>query len=459
MAKPKTVFVCQTCHYQSPKWLGRCPDCQAWGTLVEETVEIDAGSTESRPRWTSEEAPRPISDIGQEDEDRLVIGLSEMDRVLGGGIVPGSVVLLGGDPGIGKSTIMLQCLKDLASRGAVCLYVSAEESVRQAALRARRLGSLDPKLMVVAEASLERIISHAEQLKPRVLVVDSIQAIYTSELGAAPGSISQVRETAGRLTAMAKGTGFSTTLVGHVTKDGAIAGPKVLEHMVDTVLYMERSADSPYRILRAVKNRFGSTNEIGVFEMDEKGLREVPNPSEIFLAERPVQTSGSVVLASIEGTRPILVEIQALATSTAFAVPRRIAMGIDYNRLSLLVSVLEKKMGMNLSHHDVFVNVAGGLRVDEPAVDLGVVAAVASSFTDKAIPQDVVVFGELGLTGEVRGVSFGAQRVREATRLGFRTCILPRTTAERDAIKDDIRLVKVRNLRDVWNALFGKQSA
>jgi DNA repair protein RadA/Sms len=374
--------------------------------------------------------------------------------VLGGGIVAGSVVLLGGDPGIGKSTLMFQCLHTLASQDKRCLYISAEESLRQTKLRAKRLGAVSDGLFVAAETSLERIIQGVEDLSPQVLVIDSIQSIYTSQLGSAPGSISQVRETSGRLTYLAKGLGIATFLVGHVTKDGAIAGPRVLEHIVDTVLYMERSADSPFRILRAVKNRFGSTNEIGVFEMKEEGLQEVTNPSEIFLAERPEGTSGSTVMASMEGTRPILVEIQALVAPTAFAVPKRMAMGVDYNRLSLLVAVMEKKVGINLSHQDIFANVAGGLRIEEPAVDLGVVVAVASSHLDKVIPSAMVVFGEVGLAGEVRGVSFGEQRVKEAARLGFKSCILPRSSAQGIKPPKGMELITVRDLREVWDKLF-----
>ncbi|UCC66392.1 MAG: DNA repair protein RadA [Deltaproteobacteria bacterium] len=454
MPKPRTVFICQTCGYQSPKWLGRCPDCQGWGTLVEELVGDEAPLQEVRQQWATEEPPRAIGEVEEEEGIRLPTRTEEFNRVLGGGVVMGSVVLLGGDPGIGKSTLMFQCLHDLASQGKRCLYVSAEESLRQTKLRARRLGALADELFVVAETSLERIIRDVEELKPRVLVVDSIQSIYTSQLGSAPGSISQVRETSGRLTYLAKGLGTATFLVGHVTKDGAIAGPRVMEHIVDTVLYMERSTDSPYRILRAVKNRFGSTNEIGVFEMKEQGLQEVGDPSEIFLAERPMGSSGSVVMASVEGTRPILVEIQALVAPTAFAVPKRMAMGVDYNRLSLLVAVLEKKVGVTLSHHDIFVNVAGGLRIEEPAVDLGVVVAVASSHLDGVIPSDMVVFGEVGLAGEVRGVGYGEMRVREATRLGFQQCVLPHSTAKGMRSFGGMELIKVRDLRDVWERLF-----
>jgi len=455
MAKAKTIFICQSCGYQAPKWLGRCPDCQRWGTLVEELVGEEATPEGTRQRWGVEEAPRAIGDVAEEEEGpRLPTRLEEFNRVLGGGIVAGSVVLLGGDPGIGKSTLMFQCLYTLAAQGKRCLYISAEESLRQTKLRAKRLGAVSDGLFVAAETSLERIIQGVEELSPQVLVIDSIQSIYTSQLGSAPGSISQVRETSGRLTYLAKGLGVATFLVGHVTKDGAIAGPRVLEHIVDTVLYMERSADSPFRILRAVKNRFGSTNEIGVFEMKEEGLQEVTNPSEIFLAERPTGTSGSTVMASMEGTRPILVEIQALVAPTAFAVPKRMAMGVDYNRLSLLVAVMEKKVGINLSHQDIFANVAGGLRIEEPAVDLGVVVAVASSHLDKVIPAGMVVFGEVGLAGEVRGVSFGEQRVREAARLGFKSCILPRSSAQGIKPPKGMELITVRDLREVWDKLF-----
>jgi DNA repair protein RadA/Sms len=455
MAKEKTVFICQTCGYQAPKWLGRCPDCQGWGTLVEELIGEDAPAGDNRQRWGTQEAPCAIGEVAEEAEGvRLPTRLEEFNRVLGGGVVIGSVVLLGGDPGIGKSTLIFQCLHGLASQGTRCLYISAEESLRQTKLRAKRLGAVSAELFVAAETALERIIEATEEIKPQVLVIDSIQSIYTSQLGSAPGSISQVRETSGRLTYLAKGLGVATFLIGHVTKDGAIAGPRVLEHIVDTVLYMERSADSPFRILRAVKNRFGSTNEIGVFEMKEEGLQEVVNPSEIFLAERPTGTSGSAVMASIEGTRPILVEVQALVAPTAFAVPKRMAMGVDYNRLSLLVAVLEKKVGINLSHQDIFVNVAGGLRIEEPAVDLGVVVAVASSHLDRVVPAAMVVFGEVGLAGEVRGVSFGELRVKEAARLGFKGCVLPRSSAQGLRPPGGMELIAVRDLREVWERLF-----
>jgi DNA repair protein RadA/Sms len=455
MAKTKTIFICQQCGYQAPKWLGRCPDCQGWGTLVEELIGEEAPEGDARQRWGTEESPRAIGEVAEEEEGaRLATRLEEFNRVLGGGIVAGSVVLLGGDPGIGKSTIIFQCLHGLAAQGRRCLYISAEESLRQTKLRAKRLGALGDELYVAAETSLERIIQAAEEIQPQVLVVDSIQSIYTAQLGSAPGSISQVREASGRLTYLAKGLGVATFLVGHVTKDGAIAGPRVLEHIVDTVLYMERSADSPFRILRAVKNRFGSTNEIGVFEMKEEGLVEVANPSEIFLAERPEGTSGSAVMASMEGTRPILVEIQALVAPTAFAVPKRMATGVDYNRLSLLVAVMEKKLGMNLSHQDIFVNVAGGLRIEEPAVDLGVVVAVASSHLDHVVPPSTVVFGEVGLAGEVRGVSFGEQRVKESARLGFERCILPRSSARGIKPTKGMELIGARDLQEVWGHLF-----
>jgi DNA repair protein RadA/Sms len=455
MARERSIFICQTCGYQAPKWLGRCPDCQGWGTLVEEVPGDDASAGDSRQRWAEQEAPHAINSVAEEDEGvRFPTRLKEFNRVLGGGVVTGSVVLLGGDPGIGKSTLMFQCLHNLASQGRTCLYISAEESLRQTKLRAKRLGTMSDGLFVAAETALERIIQAVEELKPHIVVVDSIQSIYTSQLGSAPGSISQVRETSGKLTYLAKGLGIATFLIGHVTKDGAIAGPRVLEHIVDTVLYMERSADSPFRILRAVKNRFGSTNEIGVFEMKEEGLQEVANPSEIFLAERPLGTSGSAVMASMEGTRPILVEIQALVAPTAFAVPKRMGMGVDYNRLSLLVAVLEKKLGMNLAHQDIFVNVAGGLRIEEPAVDLGIVATVASSHLDKIIPSSMMVFGEVGLAGEVRGVSFGEQRVKEAARLGFTSCILPHSSARGIQKQQGMELIPVRDLREAWKRLF-----
>ncbi len=420
--KLKTFYTCQKCGLQSPKWLGRCPDCMEWNTLVEETAPPRAGKGGSGKGQIS--VPVLLRDVAAAEEDRIRCGIRELDRVLGGGVVPGSFILIGGDPGIGKSTLLLQGAARLADSGEA-LYVTAEESARQIKLRAERLGISADRLLVLAETSLEAILERVEERKPAFLVVDSIQTIFTAALESAPGSVSQVRECAGRLMHLAKGGGPSVFIVGHVTKEGSIAGPRMLEHMVDTVLYFEGDPGHPYRILRAVKNRFGSTNEIGVFEMKDSGLAEVLNPSEIFLAERPQGASGSVVIPSLEGTRPILVELQALVSGSSLGTPRRTAIGIDHNRVSLLVAVLEKKVGLSLMAQDIFLNVAGGVRLNEPATDLGVAAALASSHLNRPIPARTALFGEIGLAGEVRAVSRPELRVKEAARLGFNRCFLP----------------------------------
>ncbi|BCS52080.1 DNA repair protein RadA [Geobacter sp. SVR] len=419
--KQKTIFTCQKCGCQSPKWLGKCPDCGSWNSMAEEVTAavgaVSPGAERSRPI--------PICDVPAQVESRLVTGIAELDRVLGGGIVPGSLVLIGGDPGIGKSTLLLQAMHNLAEGSGPVLYVSGEESASQTRLRGERLKASHRQLLVLAENSLEAILGHAATLKPRAMVVDSIQTIWTTALESAPGSVSQVRESAGKLMMMAKGSGVPVFIVGHVTKDGAIAGPRVLEHIVDTVLYFEGDGSHPFRILRAVKNRFGSTNEIGVFEMKQEGLCDVPNPSELFLSERPLGASGSVVTTSLEGSRPLLVELQALVTQTSFGVPRRTTIGVDHNRLALLVAVLEKKVGMHLTGQDIFLNAAGGARLNEPAADLAMIMAVASSHLDKAIAPQTVVLGEVGLAGEVRAITQPEQRIAEAEKLGFKTCILP----------------------------------
>ena len=373
--KQKTIYTCQQCGYQSPKWMGKCPDCNQWNSLAEEQITVAKKGARTPPPAAD---IRPLAEVSANEEDRFRCGIGELDRVLGGGVVPGSLSLIGGDPGIGKSTLLLQAVGKLAG-SKKALYVTAEESDRQVKLRAERLSVKADNLYLLPETSLEAILDRVKSLNPDFLVIDSIQTIFTAALESAPGSVSQVRECAGRLMQLAKGEGVTTFLVGHVTKDGAIAGPRMLEHMVDTVLYFEGDAGHPYRILRAVKNRFGSTNEIGVFAMREHGLEEVPNPSELFLAERPEDAVGSVVVPSLEGSRPILVELQALVSGASFGTPRRTTMGLDHNRASLLVAVLEKKAGMSLLAQDIFLNVAGGVRLDEPAVDLGMVAALASS--------------------------------------------------------------------------------
>jgi DNA repair protein RadA/Sms len=453
MAKPKIIFACQNCGFQSPKWLGKCPDCNQWNTLVEEKVE-----PAPHPRHDllsgSKDSPLPISAIQTAEEGRALSGISEFDRVLGGGLVPGSVILIGGDPGIGKSTLLLQVFDSLSGKGLPCLYVSGEESPRQIKLRAERLGVEAPNLLLVSETSLERIIEVIKKIKPAVLVIDSVQTIYSAALPSAPGSIGQVRESTGAIIALTKKSGISTFLIGHVTKDGSIAGPRTLEHMVDTVLYFEGDRGHDFRILRAVKNRFGSTNEIGVFEMKEGGLCEVSNPSELFLSERPLQAPGSAVICSMEGTRPILVELQALVSSSFLAVPRRTTIGVDHNRVALLVAVLEKKMGAKLFNQDIFVNVAGGVQVEEPAVDLGIIAAIASSYEEKPLDFKTVIFGEVGLAGEVRGIAQAEARVKEAGKLGFGRCILPASNLRQlDHVKAP-DLIGVTTVKELWQILF-----
>lgn len=455
MAKSHTAFTCQSCAYSSPKWLGRCPDCGGWNTFVEEKAASGPGGR-GGSGFKGGEVSRPVavSEITGAAESRFSSGMVELDRVLGGGAVAGSVVLIGGDPGIGKSTLMIQASHALSRAAGKVLYVSGEESPRQIKLRCDRLGIDSADLFILAETSLTGIAKGLQEVKPRAVVIDSIQTVFSEELDSAPGSVSQVREAGGRITQYAKQAGVTAFIIGHVTKDGAIAGPRVLEHMVDTVLYFEGGKGHSYRILRAVKNRFGSSNEIGVFEMREEGLREVVNPSELFLAERPADATGSVVVASMEGTRPILVEMQALVSPTTFGTPRRATIGVDHNRVSLLLAVLEKRAGLHLMGHDVFVNVVGGLRLDEPAADLGIVAAVASSFLDIAIPADTVVLGEVGLAGEVRAVSQAEARVREAAKLGFRRCILPARSVDKLPAVKGMELVAVETLERLREALF-----
>jgi DNA repair protein RadA/Sms len=454
-SKTKVVYVCQACGAQSPRWMGKCPDCGAWNTMVEEQIEKskDIGSA----KRSSGAEPMLLGDIQARDEDRFVTKIGELDRVLGGGIVAGSVVLIGGDPGIGKSTLVLQMLKQVSEFRGKALYVSGEESPSQIKMRALRLGVKTENLYVLAETQLEEIIRAADGLEPQILVIDSIQTMFTPELPSAPGSVGQVREVSGRLMIHAKRTGMPTFLVGHVTKDGAIAGPRVLEHIVDTVLYFEGDKGHAFRVLRAVKNRFGSTNEIGVFEMKEGGLAEVANPSELFLAERPADATGSVVVSSLEGSRPILAELQALVAPSKLAMPRRTCIGVDFNRVSLLLAVLEKRVGMHLMGMDVFVNIVGGLKIDEPAIDLGVIAAVASSFREKAIHAQTVVMGEVGLAGEVRAISQAESRIKDAAKLGFTRCILPQLNVEKiektAAIKK-MELIGVRTVDEAMEKLF-----
>lgn len=449
--KETTRFVCGQCGFASRKWLGRCPDCGAWDSLAEERQV--AAARPGRPAATVQ--PLVAADGGEEGE-RLVSGIAEMDRVLGGGIVPGSLVLIGGDPGIGKSTLILQLLSSLAARQHQVLYVTGEESVRQIRMRAGRLAIGEREIFVSTENCVEAVVDLARQLRPALLAVDSIQTVFSEAVGSAPGSVTQVREATARLLQLAKSTHLPILLVGHVTKDGAIAGPRVLEHMVDTVLYFEGDRGQVFRILRTVKNRFGSTNEIGVFEMQERGLVGVDNPSALFLAERPVNVPGSVVLPSVEGTRPILVEVQALVSRSSLGTARRTAIGADPQRLALLTAVLEKKLGVTLFDHDIFLNVAGGIRIIEPALDLGVVAALLSSFFEKPIDPATVVCGEVGLAGEVRAVGQMEMRLREAGRLGFGTFLMPESAGRQLTGKaaQGVQVIAVRTVADLAERLF-----
>jgi DNA repair protein RadA/Sms len=452
VARERTLFSCQNCGYQTPKWLGRCPDCGQWESLVEERVAPTGKEGRRGPAAVGR--PTPLSEIVPDGEERRTTGIGELDRVLGGGMVAGSAILIGGDPGIGKSTLLLQATAALAASGVKILYVSGEESAQQIRMRAERLGLGSSAAWVFCETSLERILETAESAKPQVIAVDSIQTVTSAELASAAGSIGQVRESAARLVAFSKQSGAACFLVGHVTKEGYLAGPRVLEHMVDTVLYFEGDRGHAFRVLRAVKNRFGSTNEIGVFEMKDSGLAPVVNPSEVFLSERPVGVAGSVVIAAIEGTRPILVELQALVTPSVFGTPRRTTLGIDSNRLALLVAVLEKKVGLHLTGQDIFLNVAGGFSIDEPAADLGAILAVASSFLDRPIDPTTLVIGEVGLAGEVRAIHQVELRVREARKMGFLRCILPAASERRIGAAAGCELVGVDSLDAVWRVLF-----
>jgi DNA repair protein RadA/Sms len=445
MSKIRTVFQCQSCGYSSPKWLGKCPDCGAWNSFSEERQSPKA----LKSSFAAENpGPMPLSEITGGHEKRIPVGIAELDRVLGGGLVAGSVILIGGDPGIGKSTIILQAISMIASKTGSVLYVSGEESPEQIKLRAERLSIDSDKILLLSETVVEQVIATSSKMNPAALVVDSIQTVYSDEMTSAPGSVGQIRESAAKLMFYAKRSGTPVFLIGHVTKEGAIAGPRVLEHLVDTVLYFEGDRGHPFRILRTVKNRFGSTNEIGVFEMTDSGLREINNPSELFLSERPLNTSGSTVLASIEGTRPMLVELQALVSATTFSAPRRTSMGIDFNRLNLLIAVLEKKGGIHLGGMDVFINVVGGLKLNEPAADLGIIAALVSSFREKPVDQHTFVFGEVGLSGEVRAVAQGEARIKEAAKVGFKRAIVPASNAER--LKGDfgITISGVKNINE-----------
>lgn len=450
MAKGKQIFFCRECGYESSKWLGKCPGCQQWDTFVEEPAAAKTGAAKKRISSGSRR-PEPLSDVSMEESPRILTGIGELDRVLGGGIVVGGLVLVGGDPGIGKSTLLLQMCRQLAAGRVKVLYISGEESLQQIKMRAERLGGFAGELYLFSETNLDIIEETIQEQRPSVVIIDSIQTMFREDISSAPGSVSQVRETTATLLQLSKNLGISIFIVGHVTKEGTVAGPRVLEHMVDTVLYFEGDNGAVYRILRAVKNRFGSTNEIGVFEMKGNGLSEVTNPSEYMLQGRPEQEAGSVIACSVEGSRPILIEVQALICRTSFNFPRRTAAGADYNRLNLLMAVVEKRLGISLGDCDAYINVAGGMRINEPALDLALVAAIISSYRNQPFDSKLVVFGEVGLTGEVRAVSQAEQRIAEAAKLGYGRCILPETNAatlEKDWC-GQMELTGIRNIREL----------
>ena len=448
--KQKTTFFCKECGFESPKWLGQCPGCKEWDSFVEEpVVKTAAGRSVT---VTEHREPSKLSEIVTNDEVRTLTGIGELDRVLGGGIVTGSLVLVGGDPGIGKSTLLLQC-KQLAEAGKDVLYVSGEESVKQIKMRADRLGTFQKELFLLSETDLDIVTEVIGRKKPEIVIIDSIQTMYREEIGSAPGSVSQVRETTSTLMRLAKSLPVSIFIVGHVTKEGVVAGPRVLEHMVDTVLYFEGDGGASYRFLRGVKNRFGSTDEIGVFEMRGNGLVEVPNPSEYMLAGKPKQAPGSIVVCSIEGTRPILIEVQALVCQTNFNMPRRTSTGTDYNRVNLLMAVIEKRMGVRMGDCDAYINVAGGMRIHEPALDLGIILALLTSYRNQSLDDETICFGEVGLAGEVRAVNMAEQRVLEAAKLGFKRCILPKVNCRQLALTKEqtrgLELVGIESIHEL----------
>lgn len=453
----KSIFICSECGYESPKWMGQCLGCNQWNTFVEEIkVKKNSSNNNSVIKIDSEKSPKSLLTISTSDEPRLRTSIKELDRVLGGGIVDGSLVLVGGDPGIGKSTILLQMCQSLSEQKVKILYISGEESLSQIKMRADRLKVNGKNVFLYAQTSLQIIETVINNEKPRILIIDSIQTMYSEDILSAPGSVSQVREVTSRLMRLAKGLNISIFIVGHVTKDGTIAGPRVLEHMVDTVLYFEGERSASYRILRAVKNRFGSTNEIGVFEMCEEGLIEVSNPSEYMLIGRPIGESGSIVTCCMEGTRPVLVEVQALVSPTNFGMPRRTSAGTDYNRVNLLMAVLEKKIGYQLGNYDSYVNIAGGIKVTEPSLDLGIIIAIASSFKNLNVDEKTIIIGEVGLTGEVRGISLCDKRITEAEKLGFTKCIIPKVNAKALENKNyKIKVIGVEYVRDAIEAALG----
>ncbi len=451
--KPSTVFFCNECGYESSKWMGQCPACKAWNTLVEEPVGRTSQSGRSGASRINAPEPTSVTEVSLESYCRYNTGMCELDRVLGGGIVPGSLVLVGGDPGIGKSTLLLQVCRNLASDGRKVMYISGEESLSQIKMRAMRIGDFSDNLLLLCATNLTDIEEVVRKHRPEVVIIDSIQTMYSDNVSSAPGSVSQVREATNLLLGIAKSETITVFIVGHVTKEGTVAGPRVLEHMVDTVLYFEGDRYNSYRIVRAAKNRFGSTNEIGVFEMGSQGLTEVTNPSEYMLSGRPKDSTGSCVVCAMEGTRPMLVEVQALVCRSGFGIPRRQATGIDYNRVNLLMAVLEKRMGLKMGECDAYINIAGGMKMNEPATDLGVCASIVSSFTGKVIPEDIVMFGEVGLSGEVRSVSYSNIRAAEAVKLGFKRIMLPATNAASVADIRGAGIIAVESLSDVIREL------
>ncbi len=455
MAKPVSKYICQNCGYSSVRWLGKCPECDSWNTFVEELVQHSSRRSGSKAKDLVDlrlANISKISEISVKEDQRTKCGIGELDRVLGGGIVPGSVILVGGDPGIGKSTLMMQLADKVKNK--VILYVSGEESPKQIKLRCERLGFAHDEFFVLAETSLEIIAAVIQKLEPDIVIIDSIQTVYRSELESSPGSISQLRESASAIIQLAKSTNISFFLIGHITKEGIIAGPKVLEHMVDTVLQFEGERTHAYRVLRAIKNRFGSTNEIGIFEMTGTGLMEVKNPSEVFLSERTKGNSGSTVSASIEGSRPILIEVQALVSSSGYSVPQRTATGFDYKRLAILLAVLEKKIGLHLSKFDVFMNIAGGIKIDEPSIDLAAAMSICSSFRDTPVESDMLILGEIGLSGEIRTISFADRRIQEAVKLGFKKIVLPKTNMKNYKLNGSgVEYIPVENIQDAVRLL------
>ncbi len=453
MVKIKTKFVCQECGCEAPKWLGKCPECNEWNTFVEEVYEKKRGTIVSSEYSASE--IKKLMDVAVEEEERESTNINELNRVLGGGIVKGSLILVGGDPGIGKSTLLIQVANNISNKGLKVLYISGEESAKQIKIRSDRLKIKSNELYILPETNMEIITKKIEDLKPDMLIVDSIQTVYSSDISSAPGSVSQVREITSRLMKLSKSKEMTTFIVGHVTKQGAIAGPRVLEHMVDTVLYFEGERHHSYRVLRAVKNRFGSTNEIGIFEMRNLGLVEVKNPSEMLLSGRPLNSSGSVVVPSIEGTRPMLIEVQALVSQTSFGMPRRVATGIDYNRVVLMIAVLEKKTGLQMQNCDTYINVIGGLQIKEPAVDLGVICSIAASFKDKTIDSKTVVIGEVGLTGELRTISFIEKRIKEAQKLGFKRAVIPKSNLKGLSNNNDMEIIGVSSVEEALDIVLG----